>query len=166
MRDIVEFIAIFLLFLALLSIAYCFIMFMFNGMLSCTEFRIKLPVQKRFVGKMTPIYRLTNWELDKGKRVYFIQKWVIEYSDFDIGCWQTVLIPFSTLFQRLQYVEKESFNIGELPDDVVATLDLEKNWNYEYNKWLTKNRKEEAKSDKFKAMMNNLNKDFNENYTE
>lgn len=167
MKETVEYIGVFILVLVMLSIVYCIIMLIFNGILSCcTNFRIKLPVQKRFVGKITPIYKLTYWTSIDNKRNYFLQKWELEYTDFNFGSWQTVLVPFSTLFQRLRYVDKKKFDLGVLPDDVVATLDLAKKWNFEYDKLLAENRKKLTKSNKFKAMMNNLNKDFNENYTE
>lgn len=161
-----EILAVCFLMLVLGGALYALAMLMFNRLLSNLKFRIKLPVQKRFVGKMTPIYRLSTWTDDEIKRVYYIQKWELEYADIEMGSWQTIWIPFASLFQRLQYVNKGEFNLGVLPDDVVATLDLAKKWNFEYDKLLAENRKKLTKSNKFKAMMNNLNKDFNENYTE
>jgi hypothetical protein len=166
MKDLMDILATGFLFLTIGGALYALAMLIFNGFLSALKFRIKLPVQKRFVGKMTPIYRLTNWDDYEKKQIYFIQKWVLEYTDIEMGSWQTIWIPFSSLFQRLQYVEQRQFSLGELSDDVVATLNLEENWNYEFEKWNAKNKKEEDKVDKFKKMMGDLNKDFNENYTE
>ena len=154
------------LFLTIGGALYALSMLIFNGFLSALKFRIKLPVQKRFVGKMTPIYRLSSWDDDEIKRMYFIQKWVLEYTDIEMGSWQTIWIPFSSLFQRLQYVEQEHFNLGVLSDDIVETLNLEENWNYEFDKWDAKRRKEQENTDKFKKMMGNINKDYKENYTE
>lgn len=166
MRDLIDILAVGFLMLVLGGALYALVMLMFNGLLSNLKFRIKLPVQKRFVGKMTPIYRLSTWSDDEIKRAYYIEKWDLEYTDIEMGSWQSVWIPFSSLFQRLQYVSKGEFNLGVLSDDIIPTLNLEENWNYEFNKWDAKNKKEEAKRNKFKKMMGNLNKDFNENYTE
>lgn len=166
MKDLEEILAVCSLILVLGGVLYPLAILIFDGWLSALKFRIKLPIQKRFVGKMTPIYRLSTGSDDEIKRVYYVQKWELEYADIEMGSWQTIWIPFASLFQRLQYVNKGEFNLGVLPDDVVATLNLEENWNNEFNKWDTKNKEEEAKRDKFKKMMGNLNKDFNENYTE
>ena len=166
MKDLMEILGMGFLFLTIGGALYALAMLIFNGFLSALKFRIKLPVQKRFVGKMTPIYRLSSWDNDEIKRMYFIQKWVLEYTDIEMGSWQTIWIPFSSLFQRLQYVEQEHFNLGVLSDDIVETLNLEENWNNEFDKWDTKRRKEQENTDKFKKMMGNINKDYKENYTE
>jgi hypothetical protein len=166
MKDLLDILATGFLFLTIGGALYALAMLIFNGFLSALKFRIKLPVQKRFVGKMTPIYRLSSWDNDEIKRMYFIQKWVLEYTDIEMGSWQTIWIPFSSLFQRLQYVEQEHFNLGVLSDDIVETLNLEENWNYEFDKWDAKRRKEQENTDKFKKMMGNINKDYKENYTE
>lgn len=164
--SILDMLATGFLFLTIGGALYALAILIFNGFLSALKFRIKLPVQKRFVGKMTPIYRLSSWNDDEIKRMYFIQKWVLEYTDIEMGSWQTIWVPFSSLFQRLQYVEQEHFDLGLLSDDIVENLNLEENWNHEFDKWDANRRKKQEKADKFKKMMGNLNKDYKQNYTE
>ncbi len=167
MKDLMEILGTGVLLFVIGGMAYGILMLIFNGVLSSLNVRFKLPVQKRFVGKMTPIYGLSAYHDDtKGLYYYYVSKWELEYVDIEMGCWQTVFIPFSPLFKRLQYVKKQNFNLGQLEDKYVQNLNLEEVWNVEYNKWDEERKKEQSEKDKFKNMMNNLNKEFNENYTE
>ncbi len=166
--NLFEILAICFLSLVLGGFSYGIVMLIINGLLSSLKLRFKLPIQKRFINKITPIYRLSTQTLidNEIKRIYFIQKWELEYVDIEIGSWQTIWIPFSSLFQRLHYVGKEQFNIGVLSEDVIENLNLEQTWNEHFNKWDDYEKLEEEKRNKFKQIMNNLNEDFNKNYTE
>ena len=84
MKDLLDILATGFLFLTIGGALYALAMLIFNGFLSALKFRIKLPVQKRFVGKMTPIYRLTNWDdYEKNKSILFKN-----------GCWNTLILKW------------------------------------------------------------------------
>ena len=137
----------------------------FNGFLSCTTKRFKLPTQKRFKGKMTPIHELSSWSDGHGI-MYWVCKWEIKYSEFEMGSWQSIFIPFSVLFSRLKYVRVGTHKLGVLTDKEVLKLDIALEW-YKLNQiQREKELAKEIKSEEFQSMIDYINKDFKQNYTE
>jgi hypothetical protein len=137
----------------------------FNGLLSCTTKRFKLPTQKRFKGRMTPIHELSSWS-DGHSHLYWVSKWEIKYSEFEMGSWQSVFIPFSVLFSRLKYVNVGKYKLGALKDEEVAKLDISIEWHKLNQTKLEKELEKEIKSEEYQRLMDYVNKDFKQNYTE
>jgi len=138
----------------------------FNGLLSCTTKRYKLPVQKRFIGKMSPIYKLTSWS-DGNNHLYWVKKWELQYADYEMmESWHTAFIPFSSLFSRMQYVKVATYKLGVLTNEEVAKLDIVAEWEKLHSIQLEKELAEEIKDNEYQELMDKVNKDFKENYTE
>lgn len=146
-----------------------------SGFLRSIEYRFKRPIQNRFKNKMTPIYKLKSWfepcededeDEDKVKRYYWVTKWELEHTDYEVGSWQVIFIPFSVLFQHVRYVEKETFDLGILSLEDVENINLEAVWQKEFNAWQEEKNKKTAKKDKLKDILNKKNENFNKNYIE
>ena len=151
--------------LVFLVVVWVIFNLLFNGLFTFTTKRFNLPVQKRFKGKMTPIYELSSWN-DGHDRFYWVCKWELKYSEFDMGTWQSISIPFSVLFSRLNYVRVGTHKLGALTDKEVAKLDISIEW-YKLNQVKReKELAEEIKSEEYNNLINKVNKDFKENYTE
>jgi hypothetical protein len=140
---------------------------LFNALLSIMiTKRFKLPVQKRFKGKMTPLYELDSWS-DGGNRSYWVTKWELQYVGFEmVASWQIMMIPFSVLFSRMKYVVIGTYQLGVLSEQEVSKLDISFEW-YKLNQ--IKREQELAKEIKkyeYQKLMDKVNKDFKENYTE
>lgn len=138
----------------------------FNWLLSCTTKRFKLPTQKRFKGKMTPIYELSSWVSGSCDRWYWVKKWELKYSEFDMGSWQSVFIPFSVLFSRLKYVNVGKYKLGVLTDKELLKLDIALEWHKLNQIKLEKELAKEMKAEEYQKLIDYVNKDFNENYIE
>lgn len=163
--NILENIGFIILGLIFLGVVWVIFNLFFNGLLSCTTKRFKLPIQKRFVGKMTPIHELSSWS-DGHDRLYWVSKWELKYSEFDMGSWQSISIPFSVLFSRLKYVRVGTHELGVLTDKELLKLDIAIEWHKLNQIKLEKELAKEIKSEEYKTLIDYVNKDFKQNYTE
>jgi hypothetical protein len=163
--SILENIGFIILGLILLGTVWVIFNLFFNGFLSCTTKRFKLPTQKRFKGKMTPIYELGSWS-DGHEKHYWVTKWELQYSEFEMGSWQSISIPFSVLFSRMQYVRVGTHKLGVLTDKEVLKLDIALEWHKLNEIQREKELAKEIKSEEFQSMIDYINKDFKQNYTE
>lgn len=152
--------------LILLVVVWVGLNLSFNMLLSRITKRFKLPTQKRFKGKMTPIYELSSWVSGSGDRWYWVSKWEIKYSEFDISSWQYGFIPFSGLFSRLKYVNVGKYKLGVLKDKEVVKLDIALEWEKQNQIKLEKEHTKEMKSEEHQKLVDYVNKNFNENYIE
>lgn len=83
-----------------------------------------------------------------------------------MGSWQSVFIPFSVLFSRLKYVNVGTHKLGALKDEEVAKLDISIEWHKLNQTKLEKELEKEIKSEEYQRLMDYVNKDFKQNYTE
>ena len=163
---ILENIGVGLLGLVFLGVLWVIFNMIFNGLLSCTTKRYKLPVQKKFIGKMTPIYKLTSWD-DGHNHLYWVKKWELQYAENGMmDSWHSVLIPFYVLFSRMQYVKVATYKLGVLTNEEVAKLDIVAEWEKQHSIQLEKELAEEIKDNEYQKLMDKVNKDFKQNYTE
>jgi len=163
--DILENIGFSILGLIFLTVVLVIFNLFFNGFLSCTTKRFKLPIQKRFKGKMSPIYQLSSWN-DGHDYLYWVTKWELKYSEIGMGSTQSIFIPFSVLFSRLKYVRVGTHKLGVLTDKEVLKLDIALEWHKLNQIQREKELAKEIKSEEFQSMIDYINKDFKQNYTE
>jgi hypothetical protein len=163
---IIENIGVGLMGLVILGTVWVIFNMIFNGLLSCTTKRFKLPVQKRFKGKMTPIHELGSWS-DGHEKHYWVTKWELQYSENGMcDSWHSIFIPFYVLFSRMQYVRVGTHKLGVLTDKEVLKLDIALEWHKLNQIQREKELAKEIKSEEFQSMIDYINKDFKQNYTE
>jgi hypothetical protein len=163
--DILENIGFSILGLIFLTVVLVIFNLFFNGFLSCTTKRFKLPIQKRFKGKMSPIYQLSSWN-DGHDYLYWVTKWELKYSEIGMGSTQSIFIPFSVLFSRLNYVQLKSYKLGVLTDKELLKLDIALEWHKANQIASDKEQAKQNKKEEYNALINRVNKDFKENYIE
>lgn len=145
----------------LIIMGWLVFMSLFNSLIRLVKVRFKLPMKKKFIGKTSPIYRLVYNDRADG---YDLEKWELEYVDIDLDSKVYFIIPFVSLFQRLEYVSKEEFYIGKLSDVQLASINAEESWNHQFNEWNKDNKHKQSLKENHNELMRKINRKFDANY--
>ncbi len=139
----------------------------FNMILSLVvKRRFKLPIPKRFRGKATPIYKLTD-KFHGCQSEYFVSKYELKYEDFDFrdgDNWRW-FIPFMFLFNIYRYSLEYQFSIGKVSEIDVASLDIGTECEFRIARHKMLERKEKEKEAVHQYLIDKVNEKFNQNYT-
>lgn len=125
--------------------------------------KIHLPIPKKYIGKKSPIYKLSNDSWDGKPR---IEKYILKYRPYEtlIG-WNWCLFPFPIKWMKYCY---DTNHDGSVPIEEGKTVESIKNLGSYYEKRaviLKKiQQKEDNKYNKKQNHINKLNKEFKENY--
>jgi hypothetical protein len=129
------------------------------------QIKITLPTPKKLKGKKSPIYELRKRYSDGG---YDIFKWELSYDD-DMGwnLWFIILLPYPIIFRRLKYMEVGGYNSHK---DLQGRDGIREDIGVLYERLHEQHMKEmerdnESKSSE-KNKLNEINKEFNENYVD
>jgi hypothetical protein len=134
-----------------------------NTLLNGLKYKKYLKKDKRFNGKETPIYEYYETHLSFDSEVLrYIRKWELKYHPLIDNENFRHLVPFAGLFLKYGYVSVGSYYI---PKNVkLETLDIEKFYEEEYQKYLKIKKLEEEAEKKEIDLLDKINSKFNKNY--
>lgn len=130
---------------------------------------IKLPKNKKFSTKVDPIYKLNYRDSIYCESYFNIQKWSLKWNE--INCIIKFIFIYPTSIHRWGYSEDVDVFIGDkikvdelfiyLNENNITLKDYYENKIAEIQKEIDL---ENMKDNTFNSKINNLNKEFNENY--
>lgn len=109
---------------------------------------------KRLKGRVTPIYKISSYDFYND---YVISKFAVEDTDLGLQ-WS---LPFSVIFQEQEYICQGSYDFEGKIEDIKS---LEELWESKHRPAMLKVVAEVSAKTLKKQKIDNLNKQFKENY--
>jgi hypothetical protein len=161
------------LMISLMSIGGILIIWMFSCITTNTFFyicdlvdkvklTIKLPMRKKYLTKVDPIFKMYQHEYDNH---YYVGKWVLMYKDItNVNIWLFLLFPYPIDLQFYKFYEVNSYFLCKPENVTDLSGDLESIYNVLEHKDKLKIEKEEKEKNAKNTKIKELNKIFKENY--
>jgi len=138
---------------------YLILVLGFNCAIRESKIKFKLPPPKRFLTKITPIYKVSVYE--EVENYFNISKYELAWIDFCSENYRFWLLPFCGLFQRYKYQAVGFYAFEQKLEEGMNIEDSYETKSAEENK---KQIEEKTAEQKELDKINKLNKIFLENY--
>lgn len=125
------------------------------------HYYIKLRKPKKYEGKVTPIYEVCQNEIHSSN--YYIRKWELRWNK-DMT-FTALFIPGMMGFEKYEYVDVGSYFLGEKHQLVDITRPIKEIWEEKNDKFVKKYEEEIEKEKAEIRKVEQVNKEFNQNYT-
>lgn len=162
MPHILEQCIVFVVFVMLWYFASLIIHLFFNvaNLYDRVKYTLQLPKKKSLSKKLSPIYRLVNWEL---LNKMYIEKWELAYEinwTLTLIAW---VIPWPGYVKTWRYVETGSVFVCDEKDVMNIGDDIKTMYEELHEKKMEKKNEEKKKIDEKSVKINSLNEEFNAN---
>ncbi len=148
-----------LLFAQIILGIYLLLVLGFNCLIGNIKFRFKLPPPKRFLTKVTPIYKVSVYE--EVENYFNISKYELAWIDFCSGNYRFWLLPFCGLFQIYKY---QPIGFYAFEQKLEEGIDIGAMYEVKFAEENKKQIEERTAEQKELDKIDKLNKTFLENY--
>lgn len=146
----------------ILCVVYLLLITFSNTLLNGLKYKKRLKKNKRFNGKETPIYEYYETHLFGSELLRHVRKWELKYHPLIDNEYFYHLVPFAGLFLKYGYVSLGSYYVSDNVN--LETLDIERFYEEEYEKYLNQTKLQEEKEKKESDLLDKINSKFNQNY--
>lgn len=126
--------------------------------------KVRLPISKKYNGKLSPIYKVYEEDYTGN---YYIQKWELRWDSYDSSVlYLFCFLPFILIrWETYRYhLNDDEYLLCYTEEELMTFTDVSVIYEYKHSEFLKEKMESKIVEDKSKSKINELNKDFNENY--
>jgi hypothetical protein len=123
---------------------------------------LRIPIQKKYQGKTSPIYEFKENSFDTN---YSVRKWELKYTRSELSFLILLLIPYPIEILRYKYVYVGAYNVCERNEVHKYTQeDIIRIYEEKYQIDVEEHKKYVEETKKREEHLTQINKTFNQNY--